>query len=44
MPPNYRWPQLYDFWFTIVTTFVFAFLEKAFEYCLYDWFLPHCKE
>ncbi|TNV79334.1 hypothetical protein FGO68_gene9422 [Halteria grandinella] len=44
MPADYRWPQLHDFWFTIVTTIVLGSLERAFEYFLYDWFYDICKE
>ena len=44
MPTDYRWPHVVDFWFTIVTTLVFASLERAFEFVLYDWFYSICKE
>ncbi len=43
-PAGYRWPQLSDFWFTIVTTVSLALLERAFEYTLYPWFYNICKE
>lgn len=44
IPSGYRWPELYDFWFTLVTTIVLGSLERAFEYFLYDWFYEICKE
>lgn len=43
-PEGYRWPQVTDFWFTIVTTLVFASLERAFDFVFHDWFLGVCKE
>jgi hypothetical protein len=44
MPEGYRWPQLTDFWFTIVTTIVLGSLEKAYEHFFYDCFYKVCKE
>ena len=44
IPPNYRWPEVGDFWFTIVTTILFIALENAFQVVLYDWFYQICKE
>ena len=41
---EYRWPQLSDFWFTIVTTIILGVLERVFEYTLYPWFYEICKE
>lgn len=43
-PVEYRWPQLSDFWFTIVTTIILGVLERVFEYTLYPWFYEICKE
>jgi hypothetical protein len=43
-PAGYRWPQLSDFWFTIVTTMILGLLERAFEYTFYPWFYNICKE
>ena len=37
-PPDYRWPHLTDFWFTIVTTIVLGSMERAFEFFFYKWF------
>jgi hypothetical protein len=43
--PDYRWPHLQDFQFTLLTTGLLGLLEKAFEYYLYDWFYQcYCKE
>ena len=43
-PVTYRWPQLHDFWFTIVTTVILGSMEKAFDFYLYSWFYQYCKE
>jgi ABC-type sulfate transport system permease component len=44
MPEGYRWPQMTDFWFTLLTSIVFMILEKAFDATFYGWFYEICKE
>lgn len=43
-PTDYRWPQNSDFWFTLITAFVFWSLEKVFVVALYPWYYKICKE
>jgi hypothetical protein len=44
MPHGYRWPQLGDFWLTLVSAVVLGSLERAFEFFFYDSFYVICKE
>jgi hypothetical protein len=44
MPEGYRWPEIFDLSFAIVSAVACVALEHIFEKLLYPWYYTVCKE